>query len=79
MMILGLGVLADAAYGVDAVEEGGELHGAFQGAVAAFPARQVRKGGVDLFVSQYGHVRALLTIEIIENRYQIRRYCVVAT
>lgn len=50
MMVLALGVLADAAHCVDAVEERRELHGAAQRAVGVLPAVEIGDGGIHLFI-----------------------------
>ena len=50
MVILLLGPFADPAYGVDAVEEGGELDRPVQRAVGVLPAVEVGQCGVHLFV-----------------------------
>jgi len=49
-MIFLLRLLGDAAHGVDAVEEGGKLDRAAQGAVGALPAGKVGQCGVYLVV-----------------------------
>ena len=50
VVILLLGLLADAPHRVDAVEERGELDRSPQGAVGALPAVEVGQCGVYLFV-----------------------------
>jgi hypothetical protein len=49
-MVPFLGALADTPYRVDAVEEGGKLDRAAQGAVGALPAGKVGQCGVYLVV-----------------------------
>lgn len=56
MVILGFGVLADPANGIDTVEKRGEFDGPAQGAIGALPTVEVLRGVVHLVIGQYGHI-----------------------
>ena len=54
-MISGLRPLGDAAYRVNAVEEGREFHRTPQRLVNTFPTGEVGQRGVHFFVGEHGH------------------------